>query len=147
MAAGDIALGSFNLNDLTSYAVTEAHPPAAPIDIFRLPLGGREGSAVADLRVQENVAVVKGLVKGTTFQATEDNLDALQRALANGLQNLKLGYQDERYWKVRLMGRLDIERKSSGLYAYEAQMLADDPFAFAASASTTSATGAMTLVS
>ena len=135
MAAGDFAFGSLVLSDNTNYVVEVAAPPAAPVDLMRMGLARREGSAVASVRHAEHVASVKGLVKSTTFQDTEDKLDALMKALYNGEQTLKLGYQDERGWRVRLLGEPSIEKRSGLLYLYEIQFLAADPYAYAASAS------------
>lgn len=143
MAAGDLAFGSLNLNDST-YAVLGPLPiPASGPEIYRIALARREGSAKASRRFAEKTFVIHGIVKGASVSARETNLDALMLALADGEQDLKTGWQDERYYKAELMGEVMVQRyHGTSHFEYVAGFLLADPFGYAASASS-SAPGAV----
>lgn len=146
MAAGDYAFGSLALNDNVNYLVEQAPPQSPPLELQRLPFASREGSAISYVRIAENQARLRGLVKGTTFSNTEGFLDALIKQLYNGEQALKLGYQDERYWNARLQ-TISHTKQNGLLYAYDAQFIVADSMGFAASPSTLSDAAQLVTVS
>lgn len=135
MAAGDYAFGSFLLNDNVVYFVTNAQPTAAPIDLNRVAYGTREGSALIYQRFREHIVRIVGLMYGANAADAESKKDDFIKAMLNGEQNLKWGYQDERYYKARLTGEILVFAQSSLVYEYEAQFVVLDPFAYAALAS------------
>lgn len=142
MAAGDVAFGAFNLNDKVNYIVRRTLPVnfLGP-EIHRVPLAVREGSITGFRRFPERVVEIPGAVKGSSIADLELKRDALTMALLNGVQNLKLGFQDERYFIAELeAGLFDEEPMGNGsviVWTYLAQFVVTDPFAYAVAAETT----------
>lgn len=144
MAAGDYAFGARVLDDGVTYFVTKCKPPASPVALSETALAKFEGSKVSDWTYQEHDCPIEMHVFGANAAATEAARDALIKDLYRGQQNLKLGYQDERYWLARLAGEPMITKKTNGVHMVEAKFRTVKSFAFANAASTAT-TGAAAL--
>jgi hypothetical protein len=140
MAAGDWAAGSIVLNDSINYFVpsdnTDPKFTSAPVKLNRLPLARREGSIVGLNRWQENLINIHGLVYSTAgLSDLETKFDALMKQFNNGPFNLKVGWQDERYWKSYLAGPVQLHRLGPQI-DYVAPLVAVEAFGYAAAAAT-----------
>lgn len=145
MAAYEISFGGVDLNDGSAYRVLRSTPirAAGPV-LQHSELAAREGAIVTDTRHPSRMIDLSGVVQAADFDTLEDNRDALVRALSNGVQALKLGYQDERYWNARLVGEVEQERLGGPrAWFWKARLLAADPFAYAAAATTTNDNNAL----
>lgn len=144
MAAGDWTMGSLLINDAVHYVVSPGannlqqglSVPSTPQDVMRLPLARREGSIVSLTRFQETQLSLAGVVfSSSSASDCENALDALAKALSNGVQGHKRGYQDERYWNVYLLGAFQPVKIHSQLYEYSVSLVAVEAFAWALNAS------------
>lgn len=148
MAAGDYAFGTFLLEDpANGYAVVGGEPPSPALTVARERIAIRDGSVPTYTRFEEALGTLTILIKGSTFQATEDRLDALLLALARGEQTLKLGYQDERYWLARFMNGARVTKVTGVYYNASIDYVAPSAFAYAASASSLTNNSALSNVS
>ena len=136
MAAGDFSFGNRLLNDNVNFFVETAQPPAAPQNLERDDFARREGGMITYIRYRAHVITVVGTIRSLTSASDCESLkDALFADLYTGEQNLKLGYQDERYWKATLDGEALTWRMHGLMYKYEAHFWAPDSFAYALSPS------------
>lgn len=137
MSGAEISFGARQLNDginfrasvLSSYKIA-----AAPTPVF-VPYVTREGSIFIADRYEARQVVIAGSVLGYPKYVLETNRDELILDLLKGEQNLKLGYEDLRYWTARVSGEI----KQSGptlphVWLYQATFELANPFANAYSA-------------
>lgn len=147
--SGALTFGSFNLDNVANgYAVLRADPPPINQEILRSPLY-YEGSQASKYRWPELPITIEGVVSGATQIETRQRYDALVLALANGENNLKLGYDDARYWEATLLNIQPTRLATINplVISYIAQFICLSPFAFNASEDSEVSSDALTLVS
>lgn len=141
MTAYDVKFGTFDLNSGNYGALRETPIRSVGPQLIAPELVASEGAVVTYARYPSRTLELNGYVLGSDFEAMQDNRDALIKALGNGVQDLRLGYQDERYWRAQLVG--DVEQDGVAgprLWKYRAAFKASDPFAFANSAAAAATT-------
>lgn len=125
------SFGTRNLHDLEHYVLRRVgnNPGFSGVNVVRSPLGAREGSAAVERRATEHVIQMTGWVVGADAQAVDDALDNLTRDLYAGVQQLRLGMQDERYWLAQLQ-KFEVNRDIEPVLVWEAEFLVTDPYAY-----------------
>lgn len=131
MSAGDFAFGATVLST-SPYSVVDLDIAGPPAQLLTLPLAVREGSLVSHQRHGARVITLTGKVAAASKSALETAYDSLLKALNSGEQNLKIGREDERYFRARLTEEVWVEGRWLRLLTYRARFLAADPFAYAA---------------
>lgn len=146
MAWGTVKIGALDINDYTTYVVNGLTYPGFVNSITRLGRAAAAGSVASFIRNPEVEFSIEGWIHGDTEAAVEASRDALLIAL-RGEMEVRLGFQDLRYWLARLTA-IEWEIINPLGYAYSAEFVALEPFAYANAAATdVTSTTALSLVS
>lgn len=135
-----ISFGSRVLNTGINYVVDEINDrESSAVELNVYPLLVKEGSIVGGgPRYAAKVITVKGRIIARSPGNRQLLYDRLVRDLNNGIQSLRVGADDDRYYLARLQGSVKptYDHEVWQETVYEASFLAADAFAYASDPST-----------
>lgn len=137
----EVSFGGFQLND-GSFHVDDLDVYSTPArQVARLPHLTRPGSVVSQRRDPERTVRISGSIpaRGKSIATMERLLDRLKARLISGVQDLKVGYLDGRYFaNAEIDGEINVnwELASRQRILWTAQFLCVDPYMYAVDAET-----------